>query len=66
MVKRRKFGLSTARTESRQRDQETLRCPDLDSAHSVLSMEVRQRLQKAPETLGQAARLQGYWRQSRC
>ncbi|MDP1929014.1 MAG: tRNA uridine-5-carboxymethylaminomethyl(34) synthesis enzyme MnmG [Thiobacillus sp.] len=46
----------------RQRDQETLRLPaDIDySLFSGLSMEVRQRLQKArPETLGQAARLQG-------
>jgi tRNA uridine 5-carboxymethylaminomethyl modification enzyme len=46
----------------RQRDQETLRFPaDIDySLFTGLSMEVRQRLQKArPETLGQAARLQG-------
>ncbi|HBU30548.1 MAG TPA: tRNA uridine-5-carboxymethylaminomethyl(34) synthesis enzyme MnmG, partial [Thiobacillus sp.] len=46
----------------RQREQETLRLPaDLDySQLTSLSMEVRQRLQKArPETLGQAARLQG-------
>ncbi|MDP3125222.1 MAG: tRNA uridine-5-carboxymethylaminomethyl(34) synthesis enzyme MnmG, partial [Thiobacillus sp.] len=46
----------------RQRDQETLRFPaDIDySLLTGLSMEVRQRLQKArPETLGQAARLQG-------
>ncbi|MDP2029044.1 MAG: tRNA uridine-5-carboxymethylaminomethyl(34) synthesis enzyme MnmG [Thiobacillus sp.] len=46
----------------RQRDQETLRLPaDIDySLFTGLSMEVRQRLQKArPETLGQAARLQG-------
>ena len=46
----------------RQRDQETLRLPaDLDYGQLTgLSMEVRQRLQKArPETLGQAARLQG-------
>jgi tRNA uridine 5-carboxymethylaminomethyl modification enzyme len=46
----------------RQREQETLRLPpDLDySLFTGLSMEVRQRLQKArPETLGQAARLQG-------
>jgi tRNA uridine 5-carboxymethylaminomethyl modification enzyme len=46
----------------RQREQETLRLPaDLDySLLTGLSMEVRQRLQKArPETLGQAARLQG-------
>jgi len=44
------------------REQETLRLPvDLDySQLTALSMEVRQRLQKArPETLGQAARLQG-------
>jgi tRNA uridine 5-carboxymethylaminomethyl modification enzyme len=44
------------------REQETLRLPpDLDySLFTGLSMEVRQRLQKArPETLGQAARLQG-------
>jgi tRNA uridine 5-carboxymethylaminomethyl modification enzyme len=46
----------------RQREQETLRLPaDLDyGLLTGLSMEVRQRLQKArPETLGQAARLQG-------
>jgi tRNA uridine 5-carboxymethylaminomethyl modification enzyme len=46
----------------RQRDQESLRFPvDIDySLLTGLSMEVRQRLQKArPETLGQAARLQG-------
>jgi tRNA uridine 5-carboxymethylaminomethyl modification enzyme len=46
----------------RQREQETLRLPpNLDySLFTGLSMEVRQRLQKArPETLGQAARLQG-------
>ena len=46
----------------RQREQETVRLPpDLDySRLTGLSMEVRQRLQKArPETLGQAARLQG-------
>ena len=46
----------------RQREQETLRLPaDLDYTQlTALSMEVRQRLQKArPETLGQAARLQG-------
>jgi tRNA uridine 5-carboxymethylaminomethyl modification enzyme len=46
----------------RQREQETLRLPvDLDySRLTGLSMEVRLRLQKArPETLGQAARLQG-------
>jgi tRNA uridine 5-carboxymethylaminomethyl modification enzyme len=46
----------------RQRDQETLRFPtDIDySLLTGLSMEVRQHLQKArPETLGQAARLQG-------
>jgi tRNA uridine 5-carboxymethylaminomethyl modification enzyme len=46
----------------RQREQETLRLPaGLDySLLTGLSMEVRQRLQKArPETLGQAARLQG-------
>jgi tRNA uridine 5-carboxymethylaminomethyl modification enzyme len=46
----------------RQREQESLRLPsDLDySLLTGLSMEVRQRLQKArPETLGQAARLQG-------
>ena len=46
----------------RQREQETLRLPaDIDySLLTGLSMEVRQRLQKArPETLGQAARLQG-------
>ncbi|OZA14064.1 MAG: tRNA uridine-5-carboxymethylaminomethyl(34) synthesis enzyme MnmG, partial [Hydrogenophilales bacterium 17-62-8] len=46
----------------RQRDQECLRFPD-DIDYGLLtglSMEVRQRLQKArPETLGQAARLQG-------
>ena len=44
------------------REQETLRLPaDLDySQLAALSMEVRQRLQKArPETLGQVARLQG-------
>ena len=44
------------------REQEILRLPaDLDySQLTALSMEVRQRLQKArPETLGQAARLQG-------
>jgi tRNA uridine 5-carboxymethylaminomethyl modification enzyme len=44
------------------REQESLRLPpDLDySLLTGLSMEVRQRLQKArPETLGQAARLQG-------
>jgi tRNA uridine 5-carboxymethylaminomethyl modification enzyme len=46
----------------RQREQETLRLPaDIDYSLFIgLSMEVRQRLQKArPETLGQAARLQG-------
>ncbi|ODU49059.1 MAG: tRNA uridine-5-carboxymethylaminomethyl(34) synthesis enzyme MnmG [Thiobacillus sp. SCN 63-374] len=46
----------------RQREQETLRLPpDIDySLFTGLSMEVRQRLQKArPETLGQASRLQG-------
>ena len=46
----------------KQRGQEALRLPpDLDySLLTGLSMEVRQRLQKArPETLGQAARLQG-------
>jgi tRNA uridine 5-carboxymethylaminomethyl modification enzyme len=46
----------------RQREQETLRLPaDMDySRLTGLSMEVRQRLQQArPETLGQAARLQG-------
>ncbi|HUX31588.1 MAG TPA: tRNA uridine-5-carboxymethylaminomethyl(34) synthesis enzyme MnmG [Thiobacillus sp.] len=46
----------------RQHEQETLRLPpDLDySRFTGLSMEVRQRLQAArPETLGQAARLQG-------
>jgi tRNA uridine 5-carboxymethylaminomethyl modification enzyme len=46
----------------RQRGQETLKLPlDLDySLLTGLSMEVRQRLQAArPETLGQAARLQG-------
>jgi tRNA uridine 5-carboxymethylaminomethyl modification enzyme len=46
----------------KQREQETLRLPDdLDySLLTGLSIEVRQRLQKArPETLGQAARLQG-------
>ncbi len=46
----------------RQREQETLRLPaDIDySLFTGLSIEVRQRLQKArPETLGQAARLQG-------
>ncbi|MDP2267087.1 MAG: tRNA uridine-5-carboxymethylaminomethyl(34) synthesis enzyme MnmG, partial [Thiobacillus sp.] len=46
----------------KQRGQETLRLPlDLDySLLTGLSMEVRQRLQVArPETLGQAARLQG-------
>jgi tRNA uridine 5-carboxymethylaminomethyl modification enzyme len=46
----------------KQRGQEALRLPpDLDySLFTGLSMEVRQRLQKArPETLGQAARLQG-------
>ncbi len=46
----------------RQREQETLRLPaDIDYMQlTALSMEVRQRLQKArPETLGQAARLQG-------
>ncbi len=46
----------------RQREQETLRLPaDLDYTQlTALSMEVRQRLQKArPETLGQAARMQG-------
>ena len=46
----------------RQREQEGLRLPDdLDySQLTGLSMEVRQRLQKArPETLGQASRLQG-------
>ena len=46
----------------KQRGQETLKLPlDLDySQLTGLSMEVRQRLQKArPETLGQAARLQG-------
>lgn len=44
------------------REQESLRLPpDLDYTQlTALSMEVRQRLQKArPETLGQAARLQG-------
>jgi tRNA uridine 5-carboxymethylaminomethyl modification enzyme len=44
------------------REQETLRLPaDLDYTRlTALSMEVRQRLHKArPETLGQAARLQG-------
>ncbi|MFZ5573609.1 MAG: tRNA uridine-5-carboxymethylaminomethyl(34) synthesis enzyme MnmG [Pseudomonadota bacterium] len=44
------------------REQESLRLPaDLDYAQlTALSMEVRQRLQQArPETLGQAARLQG-------
>ena len=44
------------------REQESLRLPpDLDYGElTALSMEVRQRLQKArPETLGQAARLQG-------
>ncbi len=46
----------------KQREQETLRLPaDLDYLQlAALSMEVRQRLHKArPETLGQAARLQG-------
>jgi len=46
----------------KQREQETLRLPnDLDYLQlTALSMEVRQRLHKArPETLGQAARLQG-------
>ncbi|MFN3715615.1 MAG: tRNA uridine-5-carboxymethylaminomethyl(34) synthesis enzyme MnmG, partial [Thiobacillus sp.] len=46
----------------RQREQDTLRLPaDLDYTQlTALSMEVRQRLQKArPETLGQAARMQG-------
>jgi tRNA uridine 5-carboxymethylaminomethyl modification enzyme len=46
----------------RHREQESLRLPaDLDYTKLTgLSMEVRQRLQKArPETLGQAARLQG-------
>jgi tRNA uridine 5-carboxymethylaminomethyl modification enzyme len=46
----------------KQREQETLRLPDdLDySLLTGLSIEVRQRLQKVrPETLGQAARLQG-------
>jgi len=46
----------------RQREQEGLRLPDdLDyGLLTGLSMEVRQRLQKArPETLGQASRLQG-------
>ncbi len=46
----------------RQREQESLRLPaDLDYTQlTALSMEVRQRLQKArPETLGQAARMQG-------
>ena len=46
----------------KQREQENLRLPaDLDySLLTGLSMEVRQRLQKArPETLGQASRLQG-------
>jgi len=46
----------------KQRGQETLRLPaDIDySLFTGLSMEVRQRLQRArPETLGQAARLQG-------
>ncbi len=46
----------------KQREQETLRLPaDLDYTQlTALSMEVRQRLQKArPETLGQASRLQG-------
>ena len=46
----------------KQRDQETLRFPaDIDySLFTGLSMEVRQRLQAArPETLGQAARMQG-------
>ena len=46
----------------RQREQETLRLPaDLDySQLTALSMEVRQRLATArPETLGQAARMQG-------
>ena len=46
----------------KQREQETLRLPaDMDySRLTGLSMEVRQRLQQArPETLGQAARLQG-------
>ncbi len=46
----------------RQREQEALRLPpDLDYMQlSALSMEVRQRLQQArPETLGQAARMQG-------
>ena len=46
----------------RQREQETLRLPaDLDYAQlTALSMEVRQRLAAArPETLGQAARMQG-------
>ncbi|MCA1978842.1 MAG: tRNA uridine-5-carboxymethylaminomethyl(34) synthesis enzyme MnmG [Thiobacillus sp.] len=46
----------------KQREQESLKLPvDLDyMALTALSMEVRQRLQQArPETLGQAARLQG-------
>ena len=46
----------------KQREQETLRLPvDIDYMQlTALSIEVRQRLQKArPETLGQAARLQG-------
>ncbi len=46
----------------RHREQEILRLPpDLDYTQlTALSMEVRQRLQKArPETLGQAARMQG-------
>jgi tRNA uridine 5-carboxymethylaminomethyl modification enzyme len=46
----------------RQREQETLRLPaDIDyNQFTGLSVEVRQRLQQArPETLGQAARLQG-------
>ncbi len=46
----------------RHREQETLRLPpDLDYAQlTALSTEVRQRLQRArPETLGQAARMQG-------
>ncbi len=46
----------------RHREQESLRLPpDLDYTQlTALSMEVRQRLQKArPETLGQAARMQG-------
>lgn len=46
----------------RHREQETLRLPpDLDYTQlTALSLEVRQRLQKArPETLGQAARMQG-------